>query len=149
MLVSLFSLLILSPSFVCQENLEHCLHQSHSRYLQRYTAFCSVLSVSNSGFHLIIYTYIGMNCFFFFVSASVGLSFLQFTNMNSMRNLFITGVSLFMGLSVPDYFREYTAKALHGPAHTSAGWVSFLLKHYPFQSFFLSIIDKLLFLSVQ
>lgn len=85
----------------------------------------------------------------FFVSASVGLSFLQFTNMNSMRNLFITGVSLFMGLSVPDYFREYTAKALHGPAHTSAGWVSFLLQHYPFQSFFLSIIDKLLFLSVQ
>lgn len=41
-----------------------------------------------------------------------------------MRNLFITGVSLFLGLSVPEYFREYTAKALHGPAHTSAGWVS-------------------------
>lgn len=45
--------------------------------------------------------------------------------MNSMRNLFITGVALFLGLSVPEYFREYTAKALHGPAHTTAGWVSF------------------------
>lgn len=43
--------------------------------------------------------------------------------MNSMRNLFITGVALFLGLSVPEYFREYTAKALHGPAHTRAGWV--------------------------
>ncbi|KAB1213021.1 Nucleobase-ascorbate transporter 2 [Morella rubra] len=61
-------------------------------------------------------------CVLFGLVASVGLSFLQFTNMNSMRNLFITGVSLFLGLSVPEYFREYTAKALHGPAHTSAGW---------------------------
>lgn len=58
------------------------------------------------------------------LSASVGLSFLQFTNMNSMRNLFITGVALFLGLSIPEYFREYTAKALHGPSHTRAGWVS-------------------------
>lgn len=56
--------------------------------------------------------------------ASVGLSFLQFTNMNSMRNLFIVGVSLFLGLSIPEYFREYTTGAFHGPAHTRAGWVS-------------------------
>lgn len=62
----------------------------------------------------------------FCFSASVGLSFLQFTNMNSMRNLFITGVALFLGLSIPEYFREYTAKALHGPTHTRAGWVSLL-----------------------
>lgn len=43
--------------------------------------------------------------------------------MNSMRNLFITGVSLFLGLSVPQYFFEYTTSAQHGPAHTRAGWV--------------------------
>ncbi|KAF4348615.1 hypothetical protein F8388_021022 [Cannabis sativa] len=61
-------------------------------------------------------------CVLFGLVASVGLSFLQFTNMNSMRNLFITGVSLFLGLSIPEYFREYTAKALHGPSHTRAGW---------------------------
>lgn len=61
-------------------------------------------------------------CVMFGIVASVGLSFLQFTNMNSMRNLFITGVSLFLGLSIPEYFREYTAAALHGPAHTNAGW---------------------------
>ncbi|KAI4304420.1 hypothetical protein MLD38_039934 [Melastoma candidum] len=61
-------------------------------------------------------------CVLFGLVASVGLSFLQFTNMNSMRNLFITGVSLFLGLSVPEYFREYTSKALHSPAHTKAIW---------------------------
>jgi len=67
----------------------------------------------------------------FVCTASVGLSFLQFTNMNSMRNLFICGVSLFLGLSIPEYFREYTIRAFHGPAHTNAGWVSslFYLPH--------------------
>ncbi|CAL5214171.1 unnamed protein product [Lathyrus oleraceus] len=61
-------------------------------------------------------------CVLFGLVASVGLSFLQFTNMNSMRNLFIVGVSLFLGLSIPEYFREFTIRALHGPAHTKAGW---------------------------
>lgn len=58
------------------------------------------------------------------LAASVGLSFLQFTNMNSMRNLFIVGMSFFLGLSIPEYFREYTAGALHGPSHTKAEWVN-------------------------
>lgn len=40
-----------------------------------------------------------------------------------MRNLFIVGVSMFLGLSIPNYFREYSAGALHGPSHTRAGWV--------------------------
>ncbi|GAB2279765.1 DUF1279 super [Dionaea muscipula] len=61
-------------------------------------------------------------CVLFGLVGSVGLSFLQFTNMNSMRNLFITGVALFFGLSIPDYFMQYTASTLHGPAHTHAGW---------------------------
>ncbi|KAK4361208.1 hypothetical protein RND71_020160 [Anisodus tanguticus] len=61
-------------------------------------------------------------CVLFGLVASVGLSFLQFTNMNSMRNLFVVGVSLFLGLSIPEYFREYTTAAFHGPAHTKAGW---------------------------
>ncbi|RHN42649.1 hypothetical protein MtrunA17_Chr8g0379181 [Medicago truncatula] len=62
-----------------------------------------------------------------FFSASVWLSFLKFTNKNSMRGLFITGVALFLGLSIPEHFREYTIRALHGPAHTKAGWVSFVV----------------------
>ncbi|CAA7410248.1 unnamed protein product [Spirodela intermedia] len=62
-------------------------------------------------------------CVLFGLSAAVGLSFLQFTNMNSVRNLFIVGVSLFLGLSIPQYFHLYTGGgALRGPAHTRAGW---------------------------
>ncbi|KAF2303016.1 hypothetical protein GH714_012638 [Hevea brasiliensis] len=68
------------------------------------------------------------------VSVFSGLSFLQFTNMNSMRNLFITGVAFFLGLSVPEYFREYTAKAFHGPAHTRAGWFNDFLNTIFFSS---------------
>lgn len=30
---------------------------------------------------------------------------------------------MFLGLSIPNYFREYSASALHGPSHTRAGWV--------------------------
>ncbi|WJX77171.1 DUF1279 super [Trifolium repens] len=63
-----------------------------------------------------------MHCVLFGLVASVGLSFLQFTNMNSMRNLFITGVALFLGMSIPEYLREYTSKALHCPTHTKARW---------------------------
>ncbi|XP_074577850.1 nucleobase-ascorbate transporter 2-like [Curcuma longa] len=61
-------------------------------------------------------------CVLFGIVAAVGLSFLQFTNMNSMRNLFIVGVSIFLGLSIPEYFFHYAAGAQHGPAHTKAQW---------------------------
>ena len=33
------------------------------------------------------------------------------------------GFSLFMGLSVPQYFNEYTSVAGYGPVHTGARWV--------------------------
>lgn len=46
----------------------------------------------------------GMYCAMFGMIASVGLSNLQLVNLNSPRNLFILGFSLFMGLSVPEYF---------------------------------------------
>ncbi|MCP4804018.1 MAG: xanthine permease [Proteobacteria bacterium] len=46
----------------------------------------------------------GMYCAMFGMIASVGLSNLQFVNLNSSRNLFIIGFAFFMGLSVPEYF---------------------------------------------
>ncbi|CAA6672589.1 unnamed protein product [Spirodela intermedia] len=61
-------------------------------------------------------------CLFFGLVASVGLSFLQFTNMNSMRNLIITGLSLFLGISVPQYFNDSLVSSGHGPVHTRSGW---------------------------
>ena len=46
----------------------------------------------------------GMYCAMFGMIASVGLSNLQFIDLNSARNLFIVGFAFFMGLSVPEYF---------------------------------------------
>ncbi|KAL0915650.1 hypothetical protein M5K25_016083 [Dendrobium thyrsiflorum] len=60
-------------------------------------------------------------CVLFGLVASVGISFLQFTNLNSMRNLMITGLSLFLGISVPQYFLE-TMNSGHGPVNTRAEW---------------------------
>ncbi|XP_077233468.1 nucleobase-ascorbate transporter 7-like [Tasmannia lanceolata] len=59
-------------------------------------------------------------CIFFGYVASAGLGLLQFCNLNSYRTKFILGFSFFMGLSVPQYFNEYTAAAHHGPAHTGS-----------------------------
>ena len=51
----------------------------------------------------------GMYCAMFGMIASVGLSNLQFVNLNSGRNLFILGFAFFMGLSVPEYFNANPA----------------------------------------
>nr|CAD1841372.1 unnamed protein product [Ananas comosus var. bracteatus] len=66
-------------------------------------------------------------CVLFGVVAAVGISFIQFTNNNSMRNLYIIGLSLFLGVSIPQYFNEYTASAGHGPAKSNAGWFNDIL----------------------
>ncbi|KAJ9705273.1 hypothetical protein PVL29_003366 [Vitis rotundifolia] len=58
-------------------------------------------------------------CILFAYVASAGLSLLQFCNLNSFRSKFILGFSLFMGLSVPQYFKEYVLLTGHGPVHTS------------------------------
>ncbi|XP_010035524.2 nucleobase-ascorbate transporter 1 [Eucalyptus grandis] len=66
-------------------------------------------------------------CVLFGLVASVGLSFLQFTNMNSMRNLIITGLSLFLGISVPQFFYEYWTPNRKGLVHSNAGWFNAFL----------------------
>ena len=48
----------------------------------------------------------GMYCAMFGMIAGVGMSNLQFVNLNSSRNLFIVGFAFFMGLSVPEYFEN-------------------------------------------
>ena len=60
-----------------------------------------------------------------------GISILQFANMNLTRNIFVVGFSLFMGLSVPQYFREFAIRAGHGPVHTDARWVSLFVWPFP------------------
>ncbi|CAA0836104.1 Nucleobase-ascorbate transporter 6 [Striga hermonthica] len=61
-------------------------------------------------------------CLFFAYVGAAGLSFLQFCNLNSFRTKFILGFSIFLGLSVPQYFNEYTAIQGYGPVHTSGRW---------------------------
>ncbi|EHA8591174.1 putative nucleobase-ascorbate transporter 9 [Cocos nucifera] len=85
--------------------------------------FFSILGKFGALFASIPFTiFAAVYCVLFGLVAAVGLSLLQFTNMNSMRNLFITGVSIFLGLSIPQYFFHYTTRDQHGPAHTRAGW---------------------------
>ncbi|XP_021832620.1 putative nucleobase-ascorbate transporter 10 [Prunus avium] len=57
-------------------------------------------------------------CVLFGYVASAGLGFLQFCNLNSFRTKFILGFSFFMGISVPQYFREYRS----GPDHGGPRW---------------------------
>ncbi|KAH0934692.1 hypothetical protein HID58_011809 [Brassica napus] len=71
--------------------------------------------------------YAALHCVLFGLVAAVGLSFLQFTNMNSMRNLTITGLSLFLGISIPQFFVHYWDARHYGLVHTDAGWFNAFL----------------------
>ncbi|CAO2815882.1 unnamed protein product [Amaranthus hypochondriacus] len=59
-------------------------------------------------------------CVLFAYVVSAGLGFLQFCNLNSFRTKFILGFSLFMGLSVPQYFNEVLLVTGHTPVHTKS-----------------------------
>ncbi|KAL7161586.1 hypothetical protein ACSBR2_042119 [Camellia fascicularis] len=72
-------------------------------------------------------------CILFAYVGSVGLSFLQFCNLNSFRTIFILGFSIFLGLSIPQYFNEYTAINGRGPVHTGARWFNDMI-NVPFSS---------------
>ncbi|KAL2346486.1 hypothetical protein Fmac_000486 [Flemingia macrophylla] len=48
-----------------------------------------------------------LNCVFFGYVTSAGLDFLQFCNINSFRTKFVMGFSFFLGISIPQYFKEY------------------------------------------
>lgn len=64
----------------------------------------------------------GMYCALFGMIAAVGISNLQFVDLNSARNLFIVGFSFFMGLSVPEYFNAHPI-AYGGDSHFLKGLV--------------------------
>ncbi|KAK6123393.1 hypothetical protein DH2020_042869 [Rehmannia glutinosa] len=104
------------------------------------TANGSSVSVENAG--LIAMTRVGSRrvvqisagfMLFFSVLGGGGLSFLQFCQLNSFRNKFILAICIFLGLSVPQYFNEYTAIKGYGPAHTSGRWFNDIV-NVPFSS---------------
>ncbi len=47
-----------------------------------------------------------------------------------------------MGLSVPQYFSEFTVRADHGPIHTQQRWVIYSLYILP-QMFFSYIVSQI------
>jgi len=53
----------------------------------------------------------GMYCAMFGMITAVGLSNLQFVDLNSARNLFVLGFAFFMGLSLPEYFARHPLEA--------------------------------------
>ena len=63
----------------------------------------------------------GLYCVMFGIISGIGISNLQFIDMNSMRNLFIVGFAFFMGLSVPEYFNGLEAGDIDVPM-----WLSYL-----------------------
>ncbi|XP_020866709.1 nucleobase-ascorbate transporter 4 isoform X1 [Arabidopsis lyrata subsp. lyrata] len=77
-------------------------------------------------------------CVLFAYVASAGLGLLQFCNINSFRTKFILGFSIFIGLSVAQYFTEYLFISGRGPVHTRTSAVSVQEKQKPSLSFFLS-----------
>ncbi|XWS37386.1 hypothetical protein CRYUN_Cryun19dG0038500 [Craigia yunnanensis] len=88
-----------------------------------FTIFFSILGKFGAVFASIPAPIIAaLYCLFFAYVGAGGLSFLQFCNLNSFRTKFILGFSVFMGLSVPQYFNEYTAINGYGPVHTGARW---------------------------
>ncbi|KAF4390359.1 nucleobase-ascorbate transporter 3 [Cannabis sativa] len=66
-------------------------------------------------------------CVLFGIVAASGISFIQFANCNSMRNLYVLGLSLFLGISIPQYFVMSTASDGHGPVKTDGGWFDDIL----------------------
>jgi nucleobase transporter 1/2 len=69
-------------------------------------------------------------CITFGMVVGTGISQLQFANMNLTRNIFVVGFSLFMGLSVPQYFSEFQLRAGHGPVHTGSRWFNDILNTF-------------------
>lgn len=63
-------------------------------------------------------------------AAASGITFIQFANSNSMRNIYVLGVSLFLGLSISQYFMMNRTFDGHGPVRTNAVWVCCLLRSF-------------------
>lgn len=68
----------------------------------------------------------GLYCTLFGVIAAIGLSALMKADMNSQRNIMIVGFSLFMGISMPMYFRGVPWLGIDGAgaAIAAAPWLA-------------------------
>ncbi|CAN0920799.1 Nucleobase-ascorbate transporter 4 [Linum grandiflorum] len=67
-------------------------------------------------------------CVLYGYMASAGIGLLQFCHLNSFRSKFILGFSLFLGLSIPQYFSEVVIVTGHGPFHTKSTWFNDMMQ---------------------
>lgn len=67
-------------------------------------------------------------CVLYGLVAAVGVTFIQFTNTNSLRNIYILGLSLFLGISIPQYFVMHTDLVTgRGPVNSDGSWFNDIL----------------------
>ncbi|KAK0575582.1 hypothetical protein LWI29_003220 [Acer saccharum] len=66
-------------------------------------------------------------CVLLGIVAAVGITFIQFANCNSMRNIYVLGLTLFLAISIPQYFLLNTSLDGHGPVDTNGGWFNDIL----------------------
>ncbi|PHT98251.1 Nucleobase-ascorbate transporter 4 [Capsicum chinense] len=59
-------------------------------------------------------------CVLFALMSAAGFDLLQFCNLNSYRTKFILGFSIYMGLSVPQYFNGYVITTGRGPVQSGS-----------------------------
>ncbi|KAI8532643.1 hypothetical protein RHMOL_Rhmol11G0229300 [Rhododendron molle] len=67
-------------------------------------------------------------CILFAYMASAGIGLLQFCNLNRLRTKFVVAYSIFMGLSITQYFYGYIVTSGHGPVHTNAHWFNTIVE---------------------
>ncbi|KAG5526291.1 hypothetical protein RHGRI_032541 [Rhododendron griersonianum] len=63
-----------------------------------------------------------LQCISLAYETSDGLELLHLCDLDKLRTKFIVGFSIFMGLSVPQYFNGYMGTSGCGPVHTHANW---------------------------
>lgn len=83
--------------------------------------------ISDTCYHFSVLSYLKLTGLSLSPSAATGISFIQFTNNNSMRNIYVLGVSLFLGISIPQYFILSRDAAGNGPVRTEGRWVIIML----------------------
>ncbi|KAK4724268.1 hypothetical protein R3W88_027047 [Solanum pinnatisectum] len=67
-------------------------------------------------------------CVMFALMSSAGLGLLQFCNLNSFRTKSILGFSIYLGLSVPQYFNGYVITTGDGPVHSGSAWFNKIMQ---------------------
>ncbi|KAG5526307.1 hypothetical protein RHGRI_032552 [Rhododendron griersonianum] len=86
-----------------------------------------LLALTRSGSRRVVQISAGF-MLFFAIFASAGIGLLQFCNLNRLRTKFVVAYSIFMGLSITQYFYGYIVTSGHGPVHTNAHWFNTIVE---------------------